>query len=93
MYLNRNTLNQDDIVYIANEKTHREEILRLERGFYEDGMEDGREEGREEGIIAGIEEGTKNKAIEIARLMKSQGEPIDKIFLYSGLTKDEIKKL
>lgn len=41
----------------------------------------------------GKEEGEHQKAISIARLMKSAGEPIDKIVLYSGLTKDEISKL
>ena len=53
----------------------------------------GKEEGREEGRAEGRAEGEQSKAISIARLMKSAGESIDKIVLYSGLTKDEISKL
>ena len=31
--------------------------------------------------------------IEVAKMMKLENEPIDKIIKYTGLTKDEIKKL
>ena len=41
----------------------------------------------------GKEEGRAEEKISIARLMKSAGEPIDKIVLYSGLSKDENSKL
>ncbi len=41
----------------------------------------------------GIEKGEKNKAIEMAKRMKQDGEPIDKIAKYSGLTVEEIEKL
>ncbi|MBO7596629.1 MAG: hypothetical protein J6T70_06250 [Bacteroidales bacterium] len=50
-------------------------------------------EGIRIGIDKGRAEGEKQAKISIARLMKSAGEPIDKIVLYSGLTKDEISKL
>lgn len=50
-------------------------------------------EGIRIGIDKGRTEGEKQAKISIARLMKSAGEPIDKIVLYSGLTKDEISKL
>lgn len=52
---------------------------------YKKGKEEGREEGRAEGEY--------QAKIAMARLMKSARESIDKIVLYSGLTKDEIAKL
>ena len=41
----------------------------------------------------GRQEGEKNKAMEIAKEMLNDGEPIEKIIKYSKLTKDEIEKL
>lgn len=46
---------------------------------------EGRMEGRTEGIIA--------EKVEIARNMKAEGEPTEKIARYTGLSKDEIEKL
>ena len=46
-------------------------------------------EGYEEGVLAG----SKDKSIEIAKLMLKAGEPIDKIILYTKLSKDEIESL
>ena len=52
-----------------------------------------RAEGRAEGEKIGIEKGEKQKAISMARMMKVNHEPIDKIIMYSGLTADEIQFL
>ena len=53
-------------------------------------VESARSEGRAEGEKLGIEKGEKQKAIEMARMMKADNEPLEKIMRYSGLTKDEI---
>jgi len=40
-----------------------------------------------------FEEGKADKAVEIAKAMKDEGEPIEKISRYTGLSKEEIEKL
>ncbi len=41
----------------------------------------------------GIEEGMETEKIEMAALMKKEGEPLEKISKYTGLSKEEIQKL
>ena len=53
----------------------------------EEGIEKGRAEGRAEGRT----EGEQIKAIEIARLMSQEGEPIEKIARYTGLSIDILR--
>jgi predicted transposase/invertase (TIGR01784 family) len=53
------------------------------------GMEQGREQGREEGREQGIDQ----RNIEIAKKMLEENEHIDKIILYTSLSKEEIEKL
>ncbi|MBR4265442.1 MAG: Rpn family recombination-promoting nuclease/putative transposase [Bacteroidales bacterium] len=69
----------------------------LASGKYKDGLDaglaKGRAEGRAEGEKLGIEKGEKQKAIEMARMMKADNEPLEKIMRYSGLTSDEIQKI
>jgi predicted transposase/invertase (TIGR01784 family) len=50
---------------------------------------EGREEGKSEGKIEGMQE----RNLEIARQMKADGEPVDKIQRYTGLTEEEIAGL
>ena len=50
-------------------------------------------EGRAKGRAEGRAEGEKQKAIEMARMMKADGESIDKIMRYTGLTESEINNL
>jgi predicted transposase/invertase (TIGR01784 family) len=52
---------------------------------YEEGMEKGREEG--------MEKGREERAIEIAKEMLSENEPIEKIMKFTGLTRAQIEKL
>lgn len=52
---------------------------------YAEGREDGRAEGRAEGM--------EKRNIEIARNMLGNGESIDKIMLYTGLSKEDIEKI
>ena len=56
---------------------------------YAEGREDGRAEGRAEGRVEGMEK----RNIEIARNMLGNGESIDKIMLYTGLSKEDIEKI
>ena len=53
------------------------------------GEKKGREEGKEEGRKEGPEEGRE----EIERKMKADGNPANKIALYTGLTEDAISAL
>ena len=50
--------------------------------------EDGRADGAE-----GIEEGILEQAMKTAKEMKKNGEPIEKIARYTGLSPEEIEKL
>lgn len=91
--LRKDTLSDEDFYYIEDQKEAWEEAERLERGFYEDGKKQGRKEGRKEGKIEGIKEGAKDKAIQMARIMKENQEPVEKISKYTGLSIDEIQDL
>ena len=61
----------------------------LASGKYKDGLDAGLAKGLEQGRM----EGEKQKAIEMARMMKADNEPLEKIMRYSGLTSDEIQKI
>ncbi|MCQ2078143.1 MAG: Rpn family recombination-promoting nuclease/putative transposase [Bacteroidaceae bacterium] len=54
-------------------------------------MEYATEEGIEKGRAEGRTEGEQIKAIEIARLMSQEGEPIEKIARYTGLSTDILR--
>ena len=57
------------------------------------GMEKGEKIGMEKGEKIGMEKGEKKKAMNMARLMKADNEPIDKIIRYTNLSEEEIKDL
>ena len=50
-------------------------------------------EAKEEGIAEGEASGRAAEKIEMARAMKNDKEPIDKIIKYTGLAKEEIEKI
>ena len=64
----------------------------LEQGRTE-GLEEGREEGLEQGRTEGLEQGREERALEIARIMKAEGDPIEKVVRVTGLTEDAIAAL
>ena len=64
----------------------------LEEGKAE-GLEQGRSEGLAEGEKIGEARGEASKALEMAKAMKADNEPADKIAKYTGLSKEEIEKL
>ena len=75
-----------------------EEAMEMSRqDGYDLGIEQGRNEGFAEGEKIGEERGEASgraeREIEMARAMKNDKEPIDKIIKYTGLTKEEIEKL
>jgi len=53
----------------------------------------GRIAGRQEGLREGRQEGRQVREVEIARSMIADGEPIEKIMRYTGLTQAEIDRL
>ena len=53
----------------------------------------GRAEGRAEGRVEGRAEGEFLKALAVAKNMIADGEPIDRIMKYSGLTREEVENL
>ncbi len=68
----------------------------IEKGLTEGlakGMEKGMEKGLEKGLTEGMEKGQKESQYSIARLMKKNGEPMDKIIQYTQLSKEEIDSL
>ena len=54
---------------------------------------EGREEGLAEGMAKGMAEGERNKALEIAKAMKSKGFSADDIAQITGLAAKDIENL
>ena len=54
---------------------------------------DAREKGRNEGIAQGFSDGSRQKALETAKLMKNMNYPISDICTISGLSVEEVEKL
>ncbi len=85
----------DTAIYKANEKmeflANDKEVLRLYhlremvQIDYDSGMRKAKDEGRTEG--------KGERSIEIARSMKADGEPMEKIMRYTGLTATAIENL
>lgn len=63
----------------------------------EDGRKQGLEEGMAQGMAQGIEKGKaeaeRQKNIEFAKLMLSDGDSTEKIQRYTGLTAEEINEI
>ena len=57
------------------------------------GKEQGRKEGRKEGRKIGIEEGKRDKEIEIVKKLNSLNTQIEKIAEIVGLSTEEVKKI
>ncbi len=62
------------------------------KGFKK-GMKKGLAEGVKKGLAEGKAEGEQTTKLEIAKMMKLQGEPIEKIMAYTNLSEQEIGKL
>ena len=64
----------------------------MEKGMAQ-GMEKGMAQGMEKGMAQGMEKGEREKALAIARNLKSFGMSLDQIAEATGLTPDEINTL
>ena len=58
-----------------------------------DGFQSGYDQGFEQGETCGFAKGETSGMLKIAKTMKAAGETIEKIAMYSGLSKKEIEKL
>lgn len=95
----RKLTKQEQIDYDASLKKYRDayNVMRTQR---EEGREEGRQEGRKEGMKEGMKkgmkegrkEGERNKAFEIAHLMKESGMTVEDICRLTGLTPEEVEK-
>jgi flagellar biosynthesis/type III secretory pathway protein FliH len=64
----------------------------MEKGI-EKGRKEGIEKGRKEGREEGIEQGTEKRNIEIAKQLLQDGEPIEKIIRWTGLSQAQLNQL
>lgn len=78
----------DKVKYEESLKYYRD-LKNVVDSSYEEGKAEGKAEGKEEGKAEGKEE----RNIEIARQMKSDGEPIEKIMRYTRLSAQEIENI
>ena len=78
--------------FTKEEKEAYEESLKHYRDI-KNVVDSSKEEGRLEGIEQGIEQGIDKRNLEIAKTMKQEGETIEKIIRYTGLTKEQIEKI
>ena len=75
--------------------TYEKEMI-TERDYYniiETAKDDGREEGREQGRAQGREEGSLEAATRIAKAMLADGEHVEKVIRFTGLTREQLERL
>nr|VFK67938.1 MAG: conserved hypothetical protein (putative transposase or invertase) [Candidatus Kentron sp. UNK]VFK73238.1 MAG: conserved hypothetical protein (putative transposase or invertase) [Candidatus Kentron sp. UNK] len=75
---------------------HIEEVryqISMDRSRFLDGLFEGRNEGLNEGLAKGKAEGKAEGKRQFARMMKENGEPLEKIVAYTQLTPEEIADL
>ncbi|MFC2614199.1 MAG: hypothetical protein ACFNYQ_01575 [Treponema sp.] len=65
----------------------------IERDARNDGWKAGIAQGLAEGKSLGLAEGSHQKALETARLMRQRAYPVAEICLMTGLTKEEVAQL
>ena len=62
-----------------------------------EGLAEGREKGRSIGLAEGLAEGkiagSRQKALETAKIMKNMNYPLEDIYTITGLSKEEVGKL
>ena len=68
-------------------------INTIERDARNDGWKAGIAQGLAEGKSLGLAEGSHQKALETARLMRQRAYPVAEICLMTGLTKEEVAQL
>ena len=71
----------------------RERAMFRSRRMYQTDLQSNLATAEDRGRRIGRQEGLQEGMIKIARMMLSDGEPIEKIMSYTGLTKQEITQL
>lgn len=91
-YLNR--ARTDAEIYSEKEIIHgiEGEYMNVLDKIREEGKLEGKLEGRLEGKLEGKLEGEFQKALETAQKMQKEGESLQKIIQYSGLSEDQLRK-
>lgn len=79
--------NLDSIEYESYERSLKD--YRDVKGYIDTAYDDGKKEGKMEGVL----EGETKRNREVAIQMKFNGEPVEKITLYTNLSQEEINKL
>ena len=62
-------------------------------GFEMDAREEGRLEGRREGETKGFSDGSRQKALETAKIMRMHNYPIAEVCEMTGLSKQEVEAI
>ena len=75
---------------------HRDDLLRQgsligEKIGFERGVVAGMSKGRRQGIEQGFADGTRQKALETARILKQLGDSVQKISQATGLSQEEVE--
>ncbi|MCX6581199.1 MAG: hypothetical protein NT166_13565 [Candidatus Aminicenantes bacterium] len=81
---------------MKKELTEYEESLKIYRdlkGVIDTSFEEGEKIGYDKGEKVGYDKGKDEKARQMAKVMKNEGEPLEKISNYTGLSPEEIDKL
>jgi flagellar biosynthesis/type III secretory pathway protein FliH len=68
-------------------------VYRDLKGVIDTSHDEGYDEGYGNGHGNGLKEGREKEKIDMARLMKQEGEPIEKIVRYTGLTPADIESI
>jgi len=79
--INKDTLTEEDFTYIDNYEQFVERVKRWEKPIFQEGLE--------VGIAKGIEKGMEK----VAKQMKTENEPLEKIMKFTGLTEKQITSL
>ena len=71
----------------------RQKLMDAEARGIEKGRKEGIEKGRKEGREEGVEQGTETRNVEIAKQLLQDGEPIEKIIRWTGLSQAQLNQL
>ena len=84
-------MSADEVERRLAEAREKERLDRIGARLY--GVDEGLVKGREEGLQQGLRQGAENRTYEIARNMKADGDPVEKIARNTGLSEEAILAL
>jgi len=79
--IGKESLTEEDYTYIDNYEQFTERVKRYDKTIYEEGVE------------VGVELGVGKGVAKVARQMKRDGEPIEKIMRFTGLSREQVEAL